>query len=584
MLNKEKLKILATVLFPPLFFYLLYFGRIYPGVYLAGNSVGGTTPEEAISLVSKTIKPASELTLLSPKANNQEDYQTFKIPLESIEFSYDFKRSIQATYLLGRSGNWFYDLQKILKTLFKKSEYCLRINLNEEKLALHLSTIAGQVAEEPIFPTAEINNQQITIKKGKAGKDVDIEELRIRIGQNLAFAKTSPITIPTVSIDPSLNEEEIKLYKQKAEKFLAKTLEIEFESNTFVYPEKELISLLNPHYGYDEEGLDQLTENIAKKINREPRNPTFVFLSTEQQGQPGKVQEFTPAKEGIQLKRDELKVKIINALEELANKKVNKISLEAPVKRTPTEIQTGDINNLGIKELLGQGRSRFRGSSSSRVHNISLAASQLNGILIRPGEIFSFNNALGDVSKFTGYQEAYIIKEGKTVLGDGGGVCQVSTTFFRAALDAGLPIIERRAHAYRVSYYEQGSPVGFDATVYSPTADLKIKNNTPAHILIQAQSDRQNSKLIFEFYGTSDNRIATTSKPLVSNLTQPLEDLYIDDPSLPAGTIKQIDWKAWGAKVKFNYLVKCNSETIYSKTFYSNYQPWQAVFLRGTGL
>ena len=203
--------------------------------------------------------------------------------------------------------------------------------------------------------------------------------------------------------------------------------------------------------------------------------------------------------------------------------------------------------------------------------------------MVKPGETFSFNQTLGDVSSETGYKQAYVIKNGRTELGDGGGVCQVSTTLFRAALDAGLPITERRAHSYRVSYYEQGSPPGIDATVYEPSPDLKFTNDTPGHILIQSFADSKALTLAFEIYGTSDGRVSTISKPVVSGVTPPPEDLYIDDPTLPAGTVKQIDWKAWGAKVVFDYTVEKNGVTTIDETYVSSYKPWQAIFLRGTG-
>ena len=113
-----------------------------------------------------------------------------------------------------------------------------------------------------------------------------------------------------------------------------------------------------------------------------------------------------------------------------------------------------EINTYGIKELVGVGYSRFEGSHAERIHNIRTGSEKLNGMIIKPGETFSFVEALGDISRATGYKQAYIIKEGKTVLGDGGGICQVSSTLFRAALNVGLPIVERNAHAYRVAYYE----------------------------------------------------------------------------------------------------------------------------------
>jgi vancomycin resistance protein YoaR len=238
---------------------------------------------------------------------------------------------------------------------------------------------------------------------------------------------------------------------------------------------------------------------------------------------------------------------------------------------------------LGINELIGRGSSTFRGSISGRIYNIGLASSKFDGVLVAPGDVVSFNNIVGDISSLTGYKTAYVIKDGRTVLGDGGGVCQVSTTLFRAALDAGLPIVERRAHSYRVGYYEQDSGPGLDATVYAPTTDLKFKNDTPAYILIQTIYNAKNYSLVFEIYGTDDGRISNITKPVITSSSPPPDDLYIDDPSLPAGTIKQIDYKAWGAKTQFDYKVERNDEVLIDKTFYSNYRPWQAVFLKGTG-
>ena len=170
---------------------------------------------------------------------------------------------------------------------------------------------------------------------------------------------------------------------------------------------------------------------------------------------------------------------------------------ELPLEKIEPEIKTSDTNRLGIVDLIGQGESYFRHSITSRIHNIDLASSRLDGVLIAPGEIFSFNQAVGEISKTTGYRDAYIIQNGRTTLGAGGGVCQVSTTLFRAALNAGLPIIERHAHAYRVSYYEQDSKPGFDATVFSPTADLKFKNDTNAYILVQRFFELKNHHLVF---------------------------------------------------------------------------------------
>jgi len=204
--------------------------------------------------------------------------------------------------------------------------------------------------------------------------------------------------------------------------------------------------------------------------------------------------------------------------------------------------------------------------------------------LIPPGGTFSFNNIVGDISSETGYRQAYIIKNGRTILDDGGGVCQVSTTLFRAALDSGLIISERYAHSYRVGYYEQnGWKPGFDATVYAPLYDFKFVNNTDHHILIQATTDPTISKLTFEFYGTKDNRQVEISDVRLWDKKPAPPDLYQDDPTLPAGQVKQVDWANPGIKSNFDYKVTIDGEVISDKNFYSNFVPWQAVYLRGTG-
>jgi vancomycin resistance protein YoaR len=265
----------------------------------------------------------------------------------------------------------------------------------------------------------------------------------------------------------------------------------------------------------------------------------------------------------------------------LQNRSPKKI-ITIKTKIIKPEITLASTNNFGIEEMIGFGKSDFSGSITERVHNIILAASKLNGILIAPNKVFSFNETVGDISSLTGYKPAYIIKDGKTILGDGGGVCQVSTTLFRAALNAGLPIIERHPHAYRVHYYENDSKPGLDATVFSPYIDLKIKNDTPAYILIQTEVDQKNNLLFFYIYGKKDQRKVILSPIIVWDVIPPPEPKYQDDPTLKKGTIKQIEWAAWGAKSSFTYKVSQKGKIIFEKTFFSSYRPWPAVFLVGT--
>jgi vancomycin resistance protein YoaR len=324
--------------------------------------------------------------------------------------------------------------------------------------------------------------------------------------------------------------------------------------------------------------IDDVLANLQIHINTSPQDALFQF-------EQGKVKSFQVSKPGRHLDTEKTKQMILTYIHSVGNDPralLPDYVLPLPVVSDAPKISTENSNNLGIKELLATGTSRFHHSIPGRVHNVELAASKINGHLIAPGTEFSFNDALGDVSAATGFAPAYIIKEGRTVLGDGGGVCQVSTTLFRAALATGLPISERHAHAYRVGYYEEESPPGIDATVFAPGYDLKIKNDTGNYILIQARIDTANYALAFDFYGTKDGRTVNMTKPALYSQTPPPADLYQDDPTLPVGVVKQVDWSAYGGKTSFDYTVTRGNEVLTKQTFYSNYQAWRAIYLRGT--
>lgn len=332
---------------------------------------------------------------------------------------------------------------------------------------------------------------------------------------------------------------------------------------------------LDPYFRWETENINETLNNLSANIDIPVEDALFQFNN-------GRVTAFRPSHNGRRLNIDAAKKRFEEAVATLPYAPSYFIVINLPVDTVLPTITTDRVNSFGIKELIGHGYSEFQGSIPGRIHNVELAASRINGVLIAPGETFSFVNAIGDISAATGYQSAYIIKDGRTVLGDGGGVCQVSTTLFRAALNAGLPIIERHAHAYRVHYYEEaGYKAGIDATVFSPSVDLKIKNDTSTYILIQTKTDTKKLALTFELYGTKDGRISEIYNHVVSGEISPPPALYQDDPTLAPGAVRQVDFSAWGARASFNYRVKRGNETLQDTMFTSIYRPWQAVFLKG---
>jgi len=429
-----------------------------------------------------------------------------------------------------------------------------------------------KTSSKTVYPGITIDN----ISVGRHTK-TQVEELFAK--KNDAIANTQ-FTLTLNSMAATISAKDLKFgYDQDliAKQAMSLGKSDNFLSNVSIVFQAYFSGLnLQPAYHYSEDVLNKTLASFVEKINKKPVDALFNF-------QNGRVLTFKPSEEGKAIDIEKVKEDLTSQFEKiLLSQKPQKITIPVSIKTIEPKITTDKANNLGIKELIGTGTSLFQHSMQSRIFNITLAASRINGVLVAPNEIFSFARALGDVSAFTGYQQAYVIQNGKTVLGDGGGVCQVSTTFFRALLNAGLPITERHAHAYRVGYYEQDSLPGLDATVYVPSVDLKFKNDTNNYILVQTQIDPELQKLFVFLYGTLDGRSVTLTQPIVTNKIPSPPDLYQDDPTLPKGTMKQIDFSAEGSNVSFSRTVTKNGKKIISETFISNFAPWQSIFLRGT--
>lgn len=335
---------------------------------------------------------------------------------------------------------------------------------------------------------------------------------------------------------------------------------------------------------WDPFSKEKILNQLRQSTDYPPIEAEFKFQPGVGPDSKGRVVVFVQSQPGQQLDTKELETQVLkNAQLELEGFSSAPIAIEIPTEIVNPTVASEAINSLGVVQKLGQGESYFYDSIPERVYNIGLGTEKINGSLVAPGEIFSFDQAIGTVSAVFGFHKAYAIIQGKTVLDDGGGVCQVSTTLYRAVLNAGLPVVERIAHTYRVPFYEEGGFLpGMDATVYPPDPDFKFKNDTGGSILIQATFDKTNSKLTFELFGTSDGRISVVSRPTILSTSPPPPPVYEDDPTLPNGQIKQVDTAHAGAKVYFTRKVTRGNEVLIDERVDTNYIPWPARFLKGT--
>jgi vancomycin resistance protein YoaR len=561
----------------------LYFReRLFPGVLIAGSNVGKLSLDEASASLEFSLRTFARQPLLIVFDDNE-----WLISSNEIGLKYNIDASLVEAYSYGRDG-LFFGTVDLLKGFGYEVNFPLRYLVDEKTLEASLSAVAADIDIPRVPPSIQVlervdpeTQSRILVDEGEAGRRVEVSRLRMAVHQRLGSLSSEPIDLEVQPIDPYTGSFDFLLAKARAERLVNKKIIFSFGENgndirSWELGGEDLVGFLAFDAGFDGDKIASYSATLAESINRPAQNATFVFRG-------GRVVEFAPEKNGLELEVEKTSDKLMKAISDLEMSEQEEVMVGLPLITTAPEITTADVNDLGIKELLGRGVSTFRGSIANREHNIALSSSRISGFLVAPGETFSFNRVVGEVSAATGYRQSYIIKEGRTVLDDGGGVCQVSTTTFRAALDVGLPIKERRAHAYRVYYYEQNSKAGYDATVFAPSVDLKFINDTPAYILIQAEADTVANRLVVDIYGTSDGRQATLSNHRMWDVTPPPPDLYQDDPTLPVGTVKQVDWKAWGAKVKYDYTVEREGETIFEKTFYSNFSSWQSVFLRGTG-
>lgn len=553
--------------------------KLLPGSLAYGVDLSGHTKQEAVqkldSLTNNYLQRFDNRLALSSNATTSA---YLEIPLKELEVDYLLPKLVDRLYQNGRRGS----IQDRLFARHRLLSGGINIQnppiLNSQVFDVWLSATAKQLDQPGVPPKLVINKEGVVeFVQGVDGLKLDKASLEKQLVSTLTQLDPTPLSVQmTTDTQTASHTQQLKAL-EKANKLLGKKLTVQVkkapEPNTWNLTDADMIGFVDVLGDYNQSLIQEYIDSLAESVNHPPTEALFKF-------EDGKVSEFRASQEGVTLNSSASALALVNQLKLLEVSPENNL-LELVVSQTPPQNTTPEVNNLGIESLIGRGESSYVGSIPGRVHNVALTASKLNGVLVAPGETFSFNKTIGEVSRATGYQASYVIKGGRTVLGDGGGVCQDSTTLFRAVLDAGLPITERRAHSYRVGYYEQGNKPGFDATVYSPTTDFKFVNDTPGHILIQTNADTVNKTLTIELYGTNDGRVAEISNYTQWDSVPAPPPIYQDDPSLSSGQIKQVDWAAPGLKVKFDYKVTKNSQLHFEKTFTSIFKPWQAVYLRG---
>ncbi|TML20078.1 MAG: hypothetical protein E6G39_00325 [Actinobacteria bacterium] len=250
-------------------------------------------------------------------------------------------------------------------------------------------------------------------------------------------------------------------------------------------------------------------------------------------------------------------------------------SAKLTVEHLDADRSTADARAMQITGLVASYQT-FYGGEENRIHNVQLVSHLVDGHVIAPGVVFSFNQATGDRTAAKGFKEAPVIINGEVQTGLGGGVCQVSTTVFNAAYEAGLPIVARTNHALYISHYPQGR----DATVNYPDVDLKFINDTGRWLLLRTWVG--SSSLTVALYGTPlHRRVVSETRPLV--VAGPVPTKKTPDRTLLVGqkVVDAIGEPPRTTSVR-RIVYDADGKVIHDTVFYSSYRGEPTMIRVGT--
>lgn len=571
-------------------------GKVLPRSYFLNENIGFTKQDE----LSKVLdKKSAELTQNRYRVSLDGAEKDFT--LEELGITIDYNGTM-------RNMNVFhYDTDTAwtpLKNLLFGKKIYLKPNFNKDVLEKNIEEkFAFQEQKAGDARIAFDEAKKLIILPERQGKQINLEGLNEKV-EAVLNADTEVLLLKSQDHSP-LAASELEAYKDNLNSKLANTVRFEYENqhwNFKPYDRQEALELKKITYikfpwldqrlpielsdppanssdytvetlfeiNFKDQIKDYFNDEMVKSIDR-PMTTAKIYYGDED-----KIIIEGTAENGQEIDQDQLE-KILGLA---VNKGVAKAII--PVKVLRASVETDErLAQQGVKELIGVGHTTFFNSPNNRIHNIGVGIKKFNGLLVKQGEEFSFNTNLGPVEAYTGYLPELVIKgkEG-TIPEYGGGLCQVSSTAYRAALFAGLPIKERAPHSYAVSYYAQVLGYGLDATIYPGVRDFRFLNDTPGDIIIQSYAENGHS--YFKFYGTADGRSVKMSGPFVSNNKPIPAAEIIETNTLAPGVKKQKENGHPGFDTTwFRYLTK-DGKTI-KETIFSNYHAMPPKVMVGSG-
>lgn len=564
-------------------------GKVFPGVTVAGVDISGLSPEDAAAKLS--------LNLIYPYSGRvvfRDGGQVWVATPAQLGMVFDPNATAQAAYRMGRSDNLLIRLNDQLNAAQVGIDIAPVMIFDQRIAYNYLQTLSAQIDRPVLEARLTINGTDVIAEPGQVGRSLMIDGTLVFLSAQLQTFRDGEV--PLVIIETAPEVLDVTPQAELARRILSAPMVLTLPNAQPTDPGpwtlepievaamlkvERLSSAAGTEYQLAMDGRAMLErlQDIARRVDRDPQNARFIFNDNTRQ-----LDLLAESTIGRKLLIEQSYARISQAV--LSGQQ----NIELAVQLNDPDVRSdATAESLGIRELVISHTSHFRGSSAARMQNIQTAAARFHGVLVPPGAVFSMGQTLGDVTLDSGFAEALIIYGGRTIKGVGGGVCQVSTTLFRAAFFAGYPIVERYAHAYRVSYYEQNASgidpalAGLDATVYFPLVDFKFKNDTPYWLLMETYFNPKTQTLTWKFYSTNDGRSVQWGTSGLLNVQTAPEPAFQENPDLAKDQIKQVDWAADGANVEVWRRVFRDGQVLYDSVFRTNYQPWRAIYEYGPG-
>jgi len=563
---------------------LLYAGRIFPGVSVAGVDLSGLTPSDAAVKLNQTLSYP-----ISGKLLFRDGEKAWVASPAELGMVFDPSSSAVTAYSLGRSGGLFGSLSSQIRARGFGIQVAPVIIFDQRVAFQYLTQLATQINQTVVEASLSLEGTNVVAQPGQVGRELKMDATLIYLGAQLQTFSDGEVPLVVQEIQPQILD--VSAQADAARQILSQPLTLvipnaaEGDAGPYVYNVQILANLLGVQrvengnqagvqVVLNTTGLRDLLAPVEVQVDRASSDAKFIFNDETRQ-----LDLREDSKVGRAMDMDAS----IKAINDALLRGEHTVSLA--IAETQPQIPGNTTGQqLGITELIWAETSYFYGSSDARVQNIKAAAERFHGVLVAPGEIFSMGETMGDVSLESGFAEALIIYGGRTIKGVGGGVCQVSTTLFRGVFNAGFPIVERYQHAYRVSYYEMiasgavdANLTGLDATVYFPLVDFKFKNDSPYWILMETYLNENGRSLTWKFYSTKDGRSVTWDTTGPTNVISAPSPLFEENPELKKNQMKQVDYAANGADVTVTRTVWKDGVIYFQDQVTTHYQPWQAV-------